>query len=104
MVIPFGRTSLGLVATLVLPGFVLAQDLEFLEAVRLLRRGQKEEALEKFREVRSADLTNEDALRIYRNTDQDIWYMLVLEEGEIGQIAQSLLERAKFQRRELSRD
>ena len=104
MVIPFGRTLFGLFAALVVSSIASAQDAEFEEAVKLLRMGQNDEALEKLREVVQLDPTNEDALRLYRNTDQDIWYMLVLHEGEIGQIAQSLLERAKMQRRELSRD
>lgn len=104
MVIPSGRTLFGLAAAFVLSSVAPAQDVEFAEAIKLLRMDQKEEALAKLREVLQLDPSNEDALRLYRNTDQDIWYMLLLEEGEIGQIAQSLLERAKMQRRELSRD
>ena len=84
MVIPFGRTLFGLIAALALSSVASAQDEEFQEAVKLLRMGQKEEALAKLQEVLQSNPSNEAALRLYRNTDQDIWYMLVLEEGEIG--------------------
>ena len=97
MVIPFGRTLFGLIAALALSSVASAQDEEFQEAVKLLRMGQKEEALAKLQEVLQSNPSNEAALRLYRNTDQDIWYMLVLEEGEIGMIAQSLLDRAKME-------
>ena len=104
MATPSGRTFFGLIPILLLSTFASAQDVEFQNAVRLLRLGQKEEALAQLRQVLAADLSSADALRLYRNTDQDIWYDLVLEEGDIGKIAQSLLDRARVEVRELSRD
>lgn len=99
----FGKSLLAYAVAFVVGGTVLAQD-PFQDGVKLLRLGQKQEALEKFREALKADPSNEDAMQLYRSVDQDVWMMLLAEKGEIQQIAASILERAKLERKQQSRD
>ncbi len=96
----------GLVATLVVAGSISAQDPDelFQEGVQLLRLGDREQALEKFEEVLSADPTNADAFRIWQSTDQNIFEMLLLTEGEISKIAKHLVNLARVERKQRSRD
>lgn len=99
----FGKSLLASVVALVVAGATLAQD-PFQEGVTLLRLGQKEEALAKFQEVISADPSDEAALQIYRSVDGDVWVMLLSTEGEIREIAQKLLVRARLGKPERARD
>lgn len=100
----FGKCLLAYAVALVVGGgTVLAQD-EFQEGVKLLRLGQKQEALGKFQTALQSDPSNEDALRLYRSVSQDVWAMLLSEKGEIQQIAASILERARLERKQQSRD
>jgi HEAT repeat protein len=88
----------------VLGGSVLAQDTPLQEAATLLRLGKKDEAVTKLKEILAADPSNEQALEYYRSISQDEWYLLMTSQGEIGQIAQSILDRAKVERKQRSRD
>lgn len=100
----FSKSLLAAVVALVVSGVALAQDPSLREGTDLLRQGRKEEALAKFREVLASDPSNEDALRLYRSISQDEWFLLMSERGDIQQIAQSILERAKVERKARSRD
>ena len=100
----FPQSLLAAAVAVVVGGSVLAQGTSLQEASKALRLGQKEEAVTKLREILSADPSNADALALYQSISQDEWYMLMTEKGEIQQIAQSILERAKTERRERSRD
>ncbi|GAB4148488.1 MAG: hypothetical protein Fur0037_16810 [Planctomycetota bacterium] len=99
----FGKSLLAYAVAFAVGGTVLAQD-PFQDGVKLLRLGQKQEALAKFQEALKADPSNEEALQLYRSVNQDVWMMLLAEKGEIQQIAASILQRAKVQQQQLSRD
>ena len=98
------------VAVVVAGGSVIAQDSPLQEAVTLLRLSKKDEALAKLREILAADPSNTDALQMYRSISQDEWYLLMTHRDEQGQpsdiqkIAQSILDRAKVENKERSRD
>ncbi|MCA8966002.1 MAG: HEAT repeat domain-containing protein [Planctomycetes bacterium] len=100
----FPQSLLAAAVAVVVGGSVLAQGTSLQEASKALRLGQKEEAVTKLREILSSDPSNADALALYQSISQDEWYMLMTEKGEIQQIAQSILDRAKTERRERSRD
>jgi HEAT repeat protein len=97
------KTLLASVVAAVVAGTAMAQD-PFQDGVKLLRLGKKDEALTSFQEVLKKDPSNEEAMRLYTSINQDEWYMLLSEKGEIQKIAQSILERAKLERKKQSRD
>jgi HEAT repeat protein len=108
----FGKSLLAYVVALVVGGSALAQN-PLQEGVTLLRLGgkdaaeikaNKEKALLKFQEALKGDPSNEQALALYRSVDQDVWFMLLSEGGEIQKIAASILERAKMETKTRSRD
>lgn len=101
------NSLLASVVALVVAGTVAAQDSKFQEGVKLLRLGGAEDrakALEAFREVLKEDPSNEQALAYYQSITQDEWFLLLGQQGEIQKIAQSILERAKLERVQRSRD
>lgn len=100
----FAKSVLAFAVAVVVGGVARAQDDAFTQGVTLMRLGQKEAALAKFQEVLASDPSNEQALALYRSMDQDVWLMLLSEQGDIGLIAKSILERAKLERVERSRD
>lgn len=103
----FSKSLLASAVALVVAGMASAQESKFQEGVKFLRLGTPEDrvqALECFRDVLKEDPSNEQALAYYRSISQDEWFMLLSEEGEIQKIAQSILDRAKLQRKEVSRD
>lgn len=99
----FHHSLLAAVVAAVVGGSALAQT-PLQEAVTLLRLNQQEEAKAKLREILSSDPSNEEAHSLYMSVSQDEWYMLMTEKGEIQQIAQSILDRAKVVQKERSRD
>jgi HEAT repeat protein len=99
----FAKSLLASVVALVVAGGAVAQD-RFQEGVKFLRLGENEEALEAFRDVLKGDPSNAEAMELYRSISQDEWYMLLTQKGEIGKIAQSIMERAKLEKQERSRD
>ncbi|MCA8948964.1 MAG: HEAT repeat domain-containing protein [Planctomycetes bacterium] len=104
MACSFHRSLLAAVVALVVAGQVAAQS-ELKEAVNAIRLGKSEEAKTILRGVLTSDPSNEQALQLYESVSQDEWYMLLTEQdGDIRKIAQSILERAKVERREHSRD
>lgn len=104
MACSISRSLLAAAVALVVGASLLAQGSPLKEACNSLRLGQKDACVEKLKEILAGDPSNEDALTLYRSINQDEWYMLVTEKGELGQIAQSLFARAKVERRERSRD
>ncbi|MEQ1631332.1 MAG: HEAT repeat domain-containing protein [Planctomycetota bacterium] len=101
------NSLLASVVALVVAGTVVAQDSKFQEGVKLLRLGTAEDrskALEAFREVLKEDPSNEQALAYYQSITQDEWFLLLSQQDEIQKIAQSILERAKLERVQRSRD
>ncbi|MCC6670949.1 MAG: HEAT repeat domain-containing protein [Planctomycetes bacterium] len=101
------RSLLGLVAALVASGVSLAQDDPeqlFREGVQLLRLNKKEEALQKFDAVLKANPTHEKALQIWKETDQAIWQMLLVQNDEVAKIAKHLMGLARLERKARSRD
>lgn len=104
MACSFPQSLLAAAVAAVVGASLFAQESPLKEASKALRLGQKEAAVTKLKEILSSDPSNEDALAMYRSISQDEWYMLMTEKGEIGQIAQSILDRAKAERKERSRD
>lgn len=100
----FQQSLLAAAVAVVVGGSALAQDTALREAVNMLRLGKSEEAVTKLREILSADPSNVDALSLYQSVSQDEWYLLMTTKGEIQQIAQSILERAKVETKQRSRD
>ena len=101
------NSLLASVVALVVAGGLAAQDSKFQEGVKLLRLGTVEDrakALEAFREVLKEDPSNEQALGYYQSITQDEWFLLLSQQDEIQKIAQSILERAKLERVQRSRD
>lgn len=102
----FGKTLIGLVAASFVTGPLSAQDPEstFAEGIKALRLGKREEALAKFQEVMAADPSHEQAFAIWRQTDQDMWRWLMMEQGDIEKVAKEIQSRARLRRKEMSRD
>lgn len=100
----FHQSLLAAAVAVVVGGSALAQDTPLQEAVTMLRLGKKDEALSKLREILASDPSSTDALAMYRSIQQEEWYLLMTTQGEIQQVAQSILERAKVERNALSRD
>jgi hypothetical protein len=100
----FQQSLLAAAVALVVGGSVLAQDTSLQEAVTLLRLGKSEEAVAKLHEILAADPSNEAALSLYQSVSQDEWYLLMTTKGEIQQVAQSILARAKVETKQRSRD
>ncbi|MSR38397.1 MAG: HEAT repeat domain-containing protein [Planctomycetes bacterium] len=97
------KTLLASVVAAIVAGSALAQD-PFQDGVKLLRLGKKDEALVAFQGILKSDPSNAEAMRLYSSIGQDEWYMLLSEQGEIQKIAASILERAKLERKQQSRD
>ena len=99
----FSQFLLAAAVAAVVGGSALAQT-SLQEAVTLLRVNKQAEGITKLREILAADPSNADALALYKSVSQDEWYMLMTSKGEISQIAQSLLDRAKVDLKARSRD
>lgn len=97
------KTFLASVVAAIVAGSAMAQD-PFQDGVKLLRLGKKDEALVAFQGILKSDPSNAEAMRLYSSIGQDEWYMLLSEQGEIQKIAASILERAKLERKQQSRD
>ena len=99
----FTQSLLAAAVAVVVGGSALAQDLK--EAVTLIRLGKSDEAKVMLRSILTADPSNADALKMYQSVTQDEYFMMLAgTDQEIRQIAQSILERAKSERKERSRD
>lgn len=100
----FIQSLLAAAVAVVVSGAVTAQE-PLKEAVQLLRFGKQEEAKAKLREILTADPSNADALAMYQSVDQDEYLMLLSDkDDEVRKIAMTILDRAKVERRERSRD
>jgi len=102
----FAKSLLGLVAALVAASASSAQDTTqlFNEGVQALRLGKREDALAKFQELLKADPSNEAAFKLWKETDQDIWTMLLTDKDDVSKIARHLLGLAQMGKKALSRD
>ena len=101
----FTKSLLAAAVAFVVSGTLSAQD-KFQEGVRLLRLGGQEneaKALAAFQEVLKSDPSNADAMKYVDSISRDEWFMLLGQQGEIGKIAQSILDRAKLERQARSR-
>lgn len=100
----FSQSLLAAAVAVVVAGGALAQNNPLQEAVNLLRLNKPDEAKAKLRDILKADPSNADALNMYQSVSQDEWYLLMTSKGEIQQIAQSILDRAKVETKKRSRD
>lgn len=100
----FIQSVLAAAVAAVVGGNAVAQE-PLKEAVSLIRFGKDEEAKTKLREILSADPSNAEALQLYQSVSQDEYLMMLTgSDDEIRKIAATILERAKAERRERSRD
>jgi hypothetical protein len=104
MVRSFPHSLLTAAIAVVVGGSAVAQVPSLQEAVTLLRLNKHDEGLQKLREILTSDPSNSDALKLYESVSQDEWYMLMTTKGEVQQIAQSILDRAKVETKKRSRD
>ncbi len=100
----FPQSLLAAAVAVVVGGSALAQTTPLQEAVNLLRLNKQDEAVIKLREILAADPSNADALALYKSVSQDEWYLLMTTKGDVQQIAQSILDRAKVETKQRSRD
>jgi DNA-binding response OmpR family regulator len=104
MVRSFPHSLLAAAVAIVVGGSALAQNTPLQEAIILLRLNKPDEAVQKLREILTSDPSNTDALKLYESVTQDEWYLLMTTKGEVQQIAQSILDRAKVETKQRSRD
>lgn len=99
----FTQSLLAAAVAVVVGGSVLAQDLK--EAVAMYRLGKTEDCKAALRNILTADPSNSAALKLYQSVSQDEYFMLLTgSDTDIRQIAASILDRAKAERKERSRD
>ncbi|MHC5062715.1 MAG: HEAT repeat domain-containing protein [Planctomycetota bacterium] len=107
MVSRIGNSLLVLFATL-LPCAALQAQSEveslFQEGVRLLRMGEREQAMVKLRQVLAADPSNKEAFDLWRQADESSFLLLLEEAGDFAKIGEMLLNRAARSSGDLSRD
>ena len=104
MVRSFPHSLLAAAVAVIVGGSATAQVTPLQEAVTLLRLNKQGEGLQKLREILTSDPSNTEALRLYQSVSQDEWYMLMTTKGEVQQIAQLILDRAKVETKKRSRD
>ncbi len=68
------------------------------QGLQLLRQGDDEAALEKFRAALAADPSSEEALTIWREVDQNVWLRMLSKGGEFDLIARAFMDRSKAPR------
>lgn len=100
----FSQFLLAVAVAAVVGGSACAQDTRLKEAVTAVRLSKPDEALAKLNEILSSDPSNAQALELYHSVSQDEWFMLMTMKGEVQQIAQTLLERARVDMKARSRD
>lgn len=102
-----GKSLLSFVAAL-LPCALLPAQSEveklFQEGVRLLRMGERDQAMVKLRQVLAADPSNKEAFDLWREADESNFLLLLEEAGDFAKIGEMLLNRAAMSSGELSRD
>ena len=102
----FALTTLS--AVLACPAPALAQDSDasraFEQGLALLRRGDDEGALAEFRRVLAADPTSEDAYRLWRETEADVWQDLLRRQGQFQLVTERIMSLAAVNRSALERD
>lgn len=90
-------TLIGVAAVFVAVGTAAAQQeqQDFAEGVKLYRLGRMDEALQKFQQVLAADPSNQQAFELWKSTDEAVWEALLMDKGEIQQIATHLINLAR---------
>ncbi|HKE01217.1 MAG TPA: hypothetical protein VKE69_09425, partial [Planctomycetota bacterium] len=66
------------------------------EAHELLRRGDDAAALEKMRAALATDPSPEEAMRIWREVDKDVWLRLTAKGGELELAGRAFMDRVKI--------
>jgi hypothetical protein len=80
----------------------VAQQLQ--EGVDLLKRGQDDAALQKFRAILAANPSQEDAYQLVRSTDEQVFLKMLAKRGEFAQIAERILSLARREEADKSKD
>ncbi|MFT4539032.1 MAG: HEAT repeat protein [Planctomycetota bacterium] len=100
------RRNLSLLVALALAAPAFAGDLQdaFEQGVKLLKEGQREEALVQFQRALAADPSNDEAYQLWKDTDHHHWLSMMVEGGDFELIAHRLMERAKLAHKARSND
>src|SRR5882672_199100 len=95
------KLSLLLVLAVLGAPAVYAQDIagDFKQAVDLLQRDHKPEALEMLRKVVAANPSQEQALELWKSTDGQVWLDMLTEQGEFEQLTKRLMSLVGAARR-----
>jgi HEAT repeat protein len=80
------------------------EDSTFVEGVKLYLANHPEEALEKFQEVLAENPGNEEALRFLEQGGREVFFLMLLREGEYEATAKRFLELARVARKEKVND
>ncbi len=76
----------------------------FEDGIAAYQRGDKQAAVDAFKNVLASNPANEDAYRMWQNVEQDLMLQMLLERGELGNLADRFLEKAKIGKREVVAD
>jgi DNA-binding NarL/FixJ family response regulator/tetratricopeptide (TPR) repeat protein len=100
----YRKLGLALAALCLTAPAALAQDIEgtFKQAVDLLQRDRKDEALRMFQKVLAMDPSAEQAYALWTGTDHDVWLEILRTKGDIelvGRRMMSLVDAARRERR-----
>ena len=101
----FGKTVLGVAASLLAVGFAPAQEEDPIRQAEIkLRTNQKEEALAILQGLIDEDPSNERAFELWRTARAEAFALFLAEGGDYAKIVNDLMARARRGRVELSRD
>ena len=101
-----GKSLFGIAVALSAAGTAAAQaDVIFAEGVKAYRLGRYDEANSKFEQVLAEDLSHQQALNLFIDTERAVWDTFLNDEDErFNKMAKALLNRATVARKERSRD
>ena len=85
------------------PTFAASEE-AFREGVGLYLRGRTEEALEKFKEVLAENPSHEEAYRYFEQSGREVFFLMLVKDGEYEAVAKRFLELARMGRKEKVND
>ncbi|MBM3988354.1 MAG: HEAT repeat domain-containing protein [Planctomycetes bacterium] len=102
----YRKLGLALAALCLTAPAALAQDIEgtFKQAVDLLQRDRKDEALRMFQKVLSMEPSAEQAYALWTGTDHDTWLEILRTKGDIELIGRRMMALVDAARRERRND
>lgn len=102
----YRKLGLALAALCLTAPAALAQDIEgtFKQAVDLLQRDRKDEALRMFQKVLSMEPSAEQAYALWTSTDHDTWLEILRTKGDIELVGRRMMALVDAARRERRND